>query len=277
MVFVFRDRGCNHRLTTFNQGEDFRYISVSIRLTAPSSRSEVLAMLYSAAPFSLRHVALAAASACLIACVAPVAAEELPLASDAEVSQLGPEGAVVYTAGVVSLDRADIRNAYRHMTRVAMMAPDSPTVNELASVLALKLGRSSPAAEAQGYYDVAVQTSKHVLDSDAPNAVKRRVANRLKLIQQEREALTARDARRESIGNAFLQEYSRSFRTPTPVPTQRRAAPPVPQAPQQVQQPGVQQQFSNLQTGGEVVDTGAAGRGNYFGQPTLGRNPAVEF
>jgi hypothetical protein len=104
---------------------------------------------------------------------------------------------------------------------------------------------------------------------------KRRVTNRLRLINQERESLTARDARRESIGNSFLQEYSRSFKTPTPVPTQRRAAPPV--VAQQPQGPGNQQQFSELQTGGNVEDTGAAGRGNYFGAPTLAKNPAIEF
>jgi hypothetical protein len=198
----------------------------------------------------------------------PALGEELPLVSEAEIAQLGPEGAAIYTAGIVALDRADIRNAYRQMARVSMMAPDAVAVNELTSVLALKLGRSTPAPQAQAFYDVAMLTSKHVLESNAPATIKRRVSNRLRLLQQERESLTARDARRESIGNAFLQEYSRSFKTPTPVPTQRRAAPPVPATP--APQGGPQGQFSNLQTGGNVEDTGAAGRGSYFGQPSLG-------
>jgi hypothetical protein len=205
-----------------------------------------------------------------------VQAEELPLASEAEIAQLGPEGATIYSAAVMSLDRADLLNAYRHLARAATLAPDAPTVNELASVVALKKGRSAPAAEARAFYDVAIMTSRNILASDAPAPQKRRVSNRLRLMLEEQENLTARDARRESIGNMFLQEFSRSFRTPTPVPTQRRAAPPVPQAPQQGG-PGFRPAVPNIQQGGEVIDTGAAGRGGYFGAPSVGRAPEVQF
>lgn len=183
-------------------------------------------------------LAWAVALALLIWGAAPLAAEEFQLPDPAELQTFSRDAMPFYISGIAALDRADYGNAYSALAKAAQLQPNAARLNRIVAALAMKLGRSKPAAEARGYYETAIVSFENILrDQTLDEDFRRDVFNRLKVARDERDNLEQRDARRESIGAFFIQELNRSYveearkkdqakESPTPAPAAGQPLPP---------------------------------------------------
>lgn len=157
-------------------------------------------------------------------------AEEYKLPDAAELALLPPPASAFYAAGLRALDRVDYPAAYRNFAKAAMLQPAAVRVNLIAAALAMKQGRSRPAAEAKNFYETAVACYKNVLSQPTlDDDMRRDVENRLSLAESERSRLAERDARREALGGQFIIDYNKEI-MPTSTP-KRSMAQPAPAAP----------------------------------------------
>lgn len=146
-----------------------------------------------------------------------VHAEEFKLPDAAEVSSYSPDALGFYHAGLKGLDKVDYVNAYSNLAKAAQLQPGAVRLNLITAALALKHGRSKPAAEAKGYYETAVTSLQSVLRQPGlDEEVRRDATNRLKVATDERNNLAQRDARREAVGGRFITDLSKEFKGATP-------------------------------------------------------------
>jgi hypothetical protein len=157
-------------------------------------------------------------------------AEEFKLPDTAELSMLSPPAAAFYAAGIRALDRIDYPAAYKNLAKAAMLQPAAVRINLIAAALAMKQGRSRPAAEAKNAYETALACYRNVLAQPTlDDEMRRDVENRLKLAESERNALAERDARREALGGQFIINYNKEIMpTSTPKPSTAQPAPAAP-------------------------------------------------
>jgi hypothetical protein len=147
-------------------------------------------------------------------------AEEYKLPDTAELSTFSPAAMQFYQTGVKALDRVDYINAYVNLVKAGQLQPNAIRLNMIVAGLAIKNGRSKPAAEAKPFYETAVMSYRNVLRQvGLPEPFRRDVDNRLKVVVDERDNLAQRDARREALGSQFVMQLSREGAEPSPRPS----------------------------------------------------------
>jgi hypothetical protein len=174
---------------------------------------------------------LVAAVALVMCGTTHVRAEELALPGQAELSTFSPQAIRFYGLGYRALDRVDYVNAYANLSKAAQLQPNAVRLNLITGALAMKYGRSKPAAEARAYYDMAINCYRNILRQPGlEDSMIREVENRLRIAMEENDTLVQRDNKREATGNIFVVALNREIvkETPARTPSATPAATPPP-------------------------------------------------
>jgi hypothetical protein len=137
-----------------------------------------------------------------------------------DLPKMKPEARPYYDKALYYLDHVDPEMAITQLQKAAAIDPELTSLDYLLVEMALERAQITYGETSVKYYDIAETAINDILKNPKISDADRQDAERrLKLIRSEREKVSERDARRETIGKILIQDKLALLFPETPIPT----------------------------------------------------------